>query len=198
MPVRFVSEALGATVMWDPLSRVVSIAPFSVHSSPSVTTTPLNPPKEGPAEGTVVQVDLGAASPTIIITWYGVQTRAFTIAADTLFFRRDLTTNRVEPILAAQIFPGDAISLIVEVGGGPRPRGTIRWGEVIVREEQGRVRTVTDRTLTLEDGRSFALADQARFVVGGKIVPRPDLSGRQVIVRLHPLTRQVVEIEVTE
>jgi hypothetical protein len=143
-------------------------------------------------------VDLADPSPDIVITWYGNQTRIFTVAADTAFFRRDLNANHVEPILMQQIFPGDAVRLVVEVGGGPRPRGTIRQGEVLVREERGRVRSANGRTLVLSDGRSFTLVQNVRFIAGGSVVaPPPELAARWVIVRLQPFTMQATEVEVT-
>jgi hypothetical protein len=196
VPLRFVGEALGAAVAWDPGLRVVSITPGPAPPSSPQAAVPL-PPKRGPAEGTVLRVDL-ARSPDIVITWYGNQTRTFTVAPDTAFFRRDLNTNRVEPIQLRQIFSGDAVSLVVEIGGGPRPRGTIRQGEVLVREERGRVESATRRTLVFSDGRSFTLAEDTRFVVGGSIVAwPPDLAEKPVVVRVQPFTLQVVEVEVT-
>lgn len=198
VPLRFVGEALQATVAWNPGLRVVAIAPgLAPPSLPPAAV--LAPPKEGPAEGTVVRVDLATAPPAVTITWYGHQTRPFAVAPDTAFFRRDLNTNRVVPIQLRQVFPGDAVSLVVEVGGGPRPYGTIRRGEVLVREARGRVESVTDRTVVLGDGRSFVLASSARFIVGGSLVAQPpDLAERLVVVREQPLTRQVVEVEVTD
>jgi hypothetical protein len=69
---------------------------------------------------------------------------------------------------------------------------------VLVREETGRVESATDRTLVLSDGRSFALAENTRFVVGGSITAwPPDLAEKSVIVRRQPFTLQVVEVEVT-
>ena len=196
VPLRFVGEALGAAVAWDPGLHIVSITPGPATPSSPPAAVPV-PPKQGPAEGTVLRVDLAARLPDLVITWYGNQTRTFTIAPDTAFFRRDLNTNRVEPIQLRQIFSGDAVSLVVEVGGGPRPRGTIRRAEVVVREERGRVESATDRTLVLGDGRSFTLAENPRFIVGGSIVARPpDLVEKSVIVRVQPLTLQAVEVEV--
>lgn len=170
-----------------------------VAGRPFAWEDPVSPPKRAPAEGTVLRVDLAAGPPHIVITWYGSQTRTFTVAPDTAFFRRDLTTNRVEPIQLRQIFSGDAVSLVVEVGGGPPPRGTIRQGEVLVRESRGPVRSVTGQTLALGDGRSFTLAETTRFIVGGNIVNRPqDLTERHVTVRVQPFTQQVVEVEITD
>ena len=197
VPLRFVGEALGAVVAWDPGLHIVSITPGPAPPSSPPAAVPV-PPKTGPAEGTVLRVDLGVPSPDIVITWYGNQTRTFTVAPDTAFFRRDLNTNRIEPIHLRRIFSGDAVSLVVEVGGGPRPRGTIRQGEVLVREERGRVQSATDRALVLGDGRSFALAENTRFIVGGSVVARPpDLAEKLVIVRVQPFTLRVVEVEVT-
>jgi hypothetical protein len=196
VPLRFVGEALQATVAWNPGLRVVAIAPAVAPPSLPPAALP-TPPKEGPAEGTVVRVDVAAVPPAVIITWYGNQTRPFTVAPDTVFFRRDLDTNRVEPIQLRQVFPGDALSLVVDVGGGPRPRGAIRRGEVLVREARGRVESAAGRTLVLADGRSFVLAASARFIVGGSVVAQPpDLAEKLVIVRVQPLTQQVVEVEV--
>lgn len=197
VPLRFVSEALLATVAWNPGLRLVAIAPGLAPPSLPPAAAPA-PPKEGPAEGTVVRVDLAARPPAVIITWYGNQTRPFTVAPDTAFFRRDLNADRLEPIQLRQIFPGDALSLVVEVGGGPGPRGTIRRGEVLVREARGRVESAIDRTLVFGDGRSFVLAAGARFIVGGSFVAQPpDLAEKLVVVRVQPLTQQVVEVEVT-
>lgn len=198
VPLRFVGEALGAAVTWDPGLHIVSITPGPAPPSSPPAAEPV-PPKQGPAEGTVLRVDLAARLPDIVITWYGNQTRTFTVAPDTAFFRRDLNTSRVEPIQLRQIFSGDAVRLVVEIGGGPRPRGTIRQGEVLVREERGRVESATDRTLMLGDGRSFTLSENPRFIVGGSIVARPpDLVEKSVIVRVQPLTLQAVEVEVTD
>jgi len=200
VPLRFISQALGATVAWDPGLRVVSIAPGTgPPAGPRPPAAMPAPPKTGPGEGTVVRVDAGAGPRQIIITWYGTQTRTFTVAPDTAFFRHDLNTDRIEPIQLRQIFPGDEVRLVVEVGGGPRPRGMIRQGEVMVREEAGRVESATGRALVLSDGRSFVLAEHARFIVGGSIASQPpDLRGKPVIVRVQPLTQQAVEVEVRD
>lgn len=188
----------GSMLAWLP---GVAIALSVVANGPGLAQqySPPAPPKEGPAEGTVVRVDLATIPPAITITWYGNQTRPFAVAPDTTFVRHDLNTDRVERIQLRQIFPGDAVSLIVEVGGGPPPRGTIRRGEVVVREARGRVASATGGTLVLSDGRSFALTASPRFIVRGSPVAQPpDLAEKLVIVRVQPLTQQVVEVEVTE
>ncbi len=192
IPLRFVSEALGAKVSWDPIARVVWIVPGPPLPAPAETLP--TPPKGGLAEGIVVRVDLTTVPQQIVITWPN-QTQAFTIGPGTALVRHDLNTNRVESIPPQQIFPGDAVRLFVEVGGGPPPRGTIRHGEVIVREVSGRVQAVTDRTLLLSDGRSFTLAEGVRVIVGGRITSGQDLVGRQVILRIQPLTGEITEIE---
>jgi len=69
----------------------------------------------------------------------------------------------------------------------------------MVREEAGRVESATGRALVLSDGRSFVLAEHARFIVGGSIASQPpDLRGKPVIVRVQPLTQQAVEVEVRD
>ena len=183
-----------------PALAIVLSAVLPVHADPArAWENPTTPPKNAPAQGTVLRVDLAAGTPDIVITWYGSQTRTFTVAPDTTFFRRDLNTNRVAPIQLRQIYPGDAVTLVVEVGGGPPPRGTIRQGEVLVREATGRVESLSGRTLVLSDGRSFTVAENARFIVGGSVIARPpEPTQRAVIVRLQPFSQQVVEVEVTD
>ena len=183
-----------------PALAIVLSAALPVHADPPrAWENPTTPPKNAPAQGTVLRVDLAAGTPEIVITWFGNQTRTFTVAPDTAFFRRDLNTNRVAPIQLQQIYPGDAVSLVVEVGGGPPPRGMIRQGEVLVREARGRVESLTGRTLALSNGGSFTVADNTRFIVGGRTTARaPDLAGRPAIVRVQPFSLQVVEVELTD
>lgn len=198
VPLRFVSEALGARVVWDPGARIVRITSPPPQPSTPPDVTRMTPPKGGLEEGTVVAVDLTAVPQQIVLMRNPNYTGAYTIASDTVFTRRDLNTspNRVESIQPQQIFPGDAMSLVVEVGGGPRPLGTIRRGEVMVREMRGLVQTIAGRTLTLSDGRSFSLAEQVRFTAKGRIASRQDALGKQVILRIQPLTREVTEVEI--
>jgi copper amine oxidase-like protein len=191
VPLRFVSEGLGAKVEWDAVNRIVRIVPGQPLPPPPARPTPR---KGAPAEGIVVQVDL-AAVPGKIRIEYGHFNGTYTIASDTTFFRRDLNTNHVEPIQPGQIFPGDAVSLVVEVGGSPPPPGTIRRAYVVVREVTGRVQALADRTLVLSDGRSFTLAETVRFVASGRIIPQPSLIERSIILRIQPLTGEVVEVE---
>ncbi len=199
VPLRFLSEALGAGVNWDPATRAVHIfsaasrppfppAPPPVLVPPRLPPTPEPPQQVVVVEGTVVRVEAQAGAPRIVVRSDGVS-QAFFVAADTTIIQVDVDTNRRESIDLLEIRAGDLVRVTADAGG----RATrIR---VSVREVTGRVDRLTRQAIILSDGRVFVLGDEVRFFLDGREVSgRLVQEGAEVTLRINPQTQEVVEL----
>jgi hypothetical protein len=199
VPLRFVSEAMGARVDWDAASRAVFITSSQVAQPPfpqpppppfppvpRPTTAPLPPPQAAVVEGTVVRVDFSAQR---ILVQRGNLIHTFLVTPDTAITRIDVDTNRGGSISLAEVRSGD----FVRVTGDTASRAILI--RVLVREISGRIDALTSRVIVLTNGQTFALADDVHFIADGREVPREALrAGMEVTLRINPQTQEVTEV----
>ncbi|MGH2426025.1 MAG: copper amine oxidase N-terminal domain-containing protein, partial [bacterium] len=198
VPLRFISEALGAQVDWDPGARIVYVSsgqtgqqPLPRSPQPPVVqppVTPTPPPSASVIEGVVVRLDT-QTSPQRIYVQRDNQIHTFIITPDTAINRVDVTTGAGGAVSIDQVRVGD----FVRVTGDTQGRAILI--RVQVREVAGRLDVLAGRALVLADGRTFMLADNVRFTLDGRLVGREMFrSGMDVTLRLNPQTNEVVEV----
>lgn len=189
VPLRFVSEAMGARVDWDPSSRTVMIfsAPAARPPRPPVPPPVVQPPpSQSVIEGTVFRVDPAERR---LYVRRGDQIHTVIITSDTAITRVDAATGRGGTVSLAEVREGDQVTVTLDA------RGQAILVRVQVREVSGRIEAVAGRTIVLSGGRVFTLADGARIVVGGREATAAELRvGMEVTLRLNPQTNQIVEV----
>jgi hypothetical protein len=214
VPLRFVSEAMGAQVDWNPGTRLVSISGTTDVSDPNgpfgpgprATPTPLpdpiyNPPVAGRSvSGTVVKVD--PTAPASITLRVGTGFRTFVVDADTPLMRQ--TTGVVQAGATPQFGPGVALNDIAELAPGEEVRvRTDDEGQVIDITSQvslvtARVRSVQGNQIVLDDARGTTLTTgpNLRFVdARGRTVPTASLqAGQTITLYIAPSTRRIYQI----
>lgn len=197
VPLRFISEALGAQVDWDRAARTVYISsgqagplpprpPSPPIVQPPITPTP--PPSAAVIEGVVVRVDT-QTSPQRIFVQRDNQIHTFIITPDTAINRVDVATGAGGAVSIEQVRPGDFVRVSADT------QGRAILVRVQVREVSGRLDVLASRAIVLMDGRTFTLADNVQFTLDGRLVGRELFrSGTEVTLRLNPQTNEVVEV----
>jgi hypothetical protein len=197
VPLRFISEALGAQVDWDPAARTVYVSsgqaaqpplPRPPAPQPPVTQPPVPPPSAAVVEGVVVRVDT-QTSPQRIFVQRDNQIHTFIITSDTAITRVDVVTGAGGAASLDQVRPGDFVRVTADTQG----RAIVV--RVQFREVAGRLDVLAGRAIVLADGRTFTLAENVRFSLDGRLVGRELFrSGMDVTLRLNPQTNEVVEV----
>jgi hypothetical protein len=205
VPLRFVSQALGASVVWEPSARIVYVvSPGAVARRPGhpVPDRPILPPPASPApiitpvpapaqpvltavEGTVHRVDTLIAPPQLYVR-VDSTVLAFSVGPDAAIFVSDVATGRGGAASLGQIQRGDHVRLTLS------PLGHVLAIRASYRELAGRLDGLGARTLFLADGQGFRLADEVLIVVDGREATRDLLhQGMEVVLRLNPVTNEV-------
>ncbi len=206
VPLRFVSEAMGASVDWDNNTRTAYIIsgqaqPVPPQPGPPAPPQPTPPPPQStpppqPAplppvavvEGTVLRVDT-QASPQRILVDRDARIYTFAVSPDTAIIQVDVATGRETTITLDQIRTG----YFVRVTGDTTGRAILI--RVSIREVAGRIDAVTGRQIALAGGQTFTFADDLRIVIDGREGGREQLRpGMEVTLRLHPQTGQVLDV----
>jgi exosome complex RNA-binding protein Csl4 len=196
VPLRFVSEAMGAQVDWDNATRVVTItsgvtalpirrpapAPQPIFRQPPAPAPQPAPAAPSVVEGRVLRVD----AQRVLVEENGV-IRTFALTSDTTITALDVGTGRSETISPDQISPGDIVRVTADsVGRAILVR-------VSMQTVAGRIDAITSRSIALSDGQVFTLADGVRFILNGQEATREQLrAGQDVVLRLNPQTGQVM------
>ncbi len=194
VPLRFVSEAMGARVDWDAATRSVFITsspvaqpPFPPLPRPTVTPVP-PPPQAAVVEGTVVRVDVSAQR---ILVQRGNLIHTFLVTPDTAITRLNVDTNQGGSISLAEVRTGDFVRVTADTAN----RAILV--RVLVREISGRIDALTSRVIVLTNGQTFPFAADVRFIADGREVPREALRvGMEVTLRINPQTQEVTEVTV--
>jgi hypothetical protein len=178
VPLRFVSEALGARVDWDERARTVQIYTTAPLASP--------PPAAQTIEGTLLRVD---AEQGRIHMLTGSLLHVLVVTAETSILRRETTTGTGGSVNIRELRPGDQVVAVVNAR---LEAATIR---ATYRQVRGIVNLITLRTITLQDGSSFTL--HLDLIVSGRVKAREEIRpGMSVGLRLNPLTNIVWEVTV--
>ncbi|HEX8832955.1 MAG TPA: stalk domain-containing protein, partial [Abditibacteriaceae bacterium] len=187
VPLRFVSEALGAEVRWNEGLRTVTIVappvipgagtnpngPFGPSPTPVVTPTPTLPPVVQPPvlppyvspvngeliTGTVVKVD--PTPPATLTLTVNNRVRTFTIDANAQILRQSAGVNNTgaAPVYGAPVALNDLSRLIPgeEVRVRVDEQNTVMQLTSMVTLATARVRYAQDNQIVLEDARGTAL-----------------------------------------
>ena len=178
VPLRFVSEALGARVDWDERTRTVQIYTTAPLASPTLSAQTI--------EGTLLRVDADQGRIHVLA---GPLLHVITVTAETSILRRETTTGAGGSVNIRELRPGDQVVAVVNAR---LEAATIR---AAYRQVRGAVNLITLRTITLQDGSSFTL--HLDLIVSGKVKARDEIRpGMSVVLRLNPKTDIVWEITV--
>lgn len=216
VPLRFVGEALGAGVDWDPVGRIVYVtsqrpaalppvpAPRPAPVPPLVPTPqpagppepmrplPIIPPTPQPAltvvDGTVAQVDLHTVPAHLFVSAGGLLWR-FAVTAATGVFLTEVSTGRSGSVSLDQIRRGDLVRVTAD------PTGLALSVRASYRGLSGRLEGLGHRVLVLTDGQILRVADEAAVFLDGREIARDLLrQGMEVDLRINPQTGDVWEI----
>lgn len=192
VPLRFVSEAMGASVDWEPSTRTVFITSGAgaQPGPPPVVPAPQPPlppvPSQSVIQGTVVRVDAPNAR---LYVQRGDQIHAIIITPDTAITRTDAATGAGGAVGLAELRRGDVVQVTLDA------RGRAIVVRATTQEVAGRLEAVAGRTILLAGGQAFTLPDDAEVTVDGRAVALTELRpGMEVRVRLNPQTGTVVEV----
>ena len=183
VPLRFISEALGAGVRWDPATRTVLIQTIDPH----LTTLPAPPtPTNGTStiSGQVTGVYTNT-TPTQITLRIGGQNTVVALSPATILLRSE-TGQPATQIGIKDISPGDQVS-VQRNADGAASIITATFGQV-----KGKIVGIGklangNTALTLDSGRVVELAANAPITFDGRTVEIADIKPYEsVVIRTNP------------
>jgi hypothetical protein len=193
VPLRFVSEAMGARVDWNNASRTVAITSGSGQAGPPAqrpqpAPAPVAPPAGAATiEGTVLRIDAQGAPPRILVERDG-RINTFTVTSETTIALVEVGSGRSTTIALDQILVGAHARVTAEAGRAILIR-------VSIREVSGRVDAVTARQIALSNGQTYTFADDVHVQVNGRDAGREQIrAGMDATLRLHPQSSAVLEV----
>ncbi len=113
VPLRFVSEAMGARVDWSEATRTVMVISAPSVAQPPVPQPPPPPPGPSVIEGTVIRVDVQTA-PQRLLVQRGDQVFTIIVTADTAITRVDAATGQGGAASLTEIRPGDTVTVTID------------------------------------------------------------------------------------
>ena len=179
VPLRFISQALGASVAWNPAISTVTIQTVDHHVA-SLPPAPGN----GPVTGQVTGVYLNT-TPTQITVREGGLNRTIPLSAGTIILR-SATGQAATEVPLSQITPGDQV-MVQRGDGGVATVITATFGQV-----KGTIVSIGhlangNAALTLDSGRVIELAADAPITFGGRTVSLSDIMPYEtVVIRTNP------------
>lgn len=200
VPLRFISEALGAAVQYQEATRTVLIFSPGAQPLPPAPLPPAPPPVFAPTPappavhlitGTLLQVRPGGATPAILVDQDGGPV-LIVITPATVITRVNLSTNVGRTVSLNALRVGDEVE--ARVGADARA-AQIR---ATFRTVLGQLSAVTagGRTLVLTNGQAYRVADSGVVVTidGAASSVGALRSGMIVTLRLNPRTSLVYGI----
>ncbi len=219
VPLRFVSEALGAYVQWQAATRTVLITlptaepappgyqqprptplptPTAVVTpapTPAPTPTPIITPSPRVTDGVLVAVVTAATPPRIHVS-VGAVIYIFTITPETAILRFDAGTGAGGSAALAALRIGDQVR--VEAVGTSNDAASVRAS---FRQVRGRVDVLTPTAIALQDGQVVRINHDAVVTINGAPVPLGDAPARvrrgdEITVRMNPSSNEAWELAV--
>lgn len=182
VPLRFISEALGARVDWDERTRTVLI--YTTAPPPSPTTAPT--PAALTFEGTLLRVE---GEPGRLHVLQGTRLHVLTVTAETAILRREMATGAGGSVNIRELRPGDHVIVVANT------RAEAISVRAVYRLIRGTVATLTLRSITLAEGGAYPL--HLEVIISGRAQTRDEVRpGTTVSLRLNPVTGIVWEIVV--
>jgi hypothetical protein len=196
VPLRFVSEGLGAQVQWIAASGTIVIASNgAVAAIPA--TVPFNrapvyaPPAAQAVSGQLLAVNFGT-SPSIVVR-SGGQDVTVPVTAETAIYRYDAATSAGGSAALGALRNGDDVTIGMD-HQGQTAKITATYRAVL----GGRIAGVTGRTVTVANGQSYVVLRDAQVTLNGQSagfeVVQP---GRIARFSLVEGTNQAYEVNVT-
>jgi len=181
VPLRFISEALGASVGWDPATSTVTIQTVDPH----LATLPAPPGGDNSVVTGQVTGIYTNTTPTQLTLRVGGKNTVVPLAASTIILRSMAGQPAVEAPLSA-VKPGDQVT-VQRGDSGVATIVTATFGEVagtivgIGRLANG------NSAITLDSGRVVELTPDAPVTFGGLAVALRDLKpAEKVVIRTNP------------
>ncbi len=221
VPLRFVSEAIGAYVQWQAATRTVSIVlpsggpppapgqptpppPPPPTPAPSPTPTPTPPPTPTPTptpaaratEGVLITIAPAAVPPRVQVM-VGSLIYIFVITPETTISRFDAATGAGGSVALGALRVGDQVR--VEAVAGGNQAASVRASYRLLR---GQVDILTATAIALLDGTVVRINSDATITVAGASLPLGDAPARvrrgdEATVRTNPVTGEAWELTVT-
>jgi Copper amine oxidase N-terminal domain len=169
VPLRFISEALGASVQWVEASRTILIGSPGAAAPPPPAAPPQPQPQPQPQaqpqslSGRLVAVSTGD-NPRIVVRT-GDQDRTVTVTPGTAIFRFNAETNAGGSAPLGALRKGDQVAVDVNAQNqATKIMATYRVPAA------GKITGVnsSNRTVTLEDGRTYVVLPDADITLDGK------------------------------
>ena len=179
VPLRFISESLGASVGWNPASSTVTILTVDPHLA-SLPTVPGNTTVNGEVTGVYTNTN-----PTQLTVRVGGRDTTVPLSASTIILRSADEQPATEVPLS-DINPGDQVT-IQRGDNGAATVVTATFGQV-----KGKIVSIGhlangSATLTLDSGRTIELAAAAPITFAGAAVALSDIKPYEtIVVRTNP------------
>ncbi len=179
VPLRFVAQALGASVRWHAQSSTVEIRTDDSH----LATLP-SPPGTGPVRGQVTGVFTNTDPPQITLRVDG-QNSAVPVNGNTLFLRSEAGQPGVQ-VGIDQLAPGDQV-VVRRDSEGQAVSVTSTFGLI-----KGTVKSIGtlaggDAAITLNDGTTVVMTQDSPITMAGRHVALSDIqAGEVVVIRTNP------------
>ena len=196
VPLRFISESLGASVQWVDASRTILIGSTGASPPPPPSGSPI-PPQSGAAQtitGRLVAVTTGN-NPSIVVRSNG-QDQTVAVLPNTVIFRYNSQSNAGGSAPLGSLQRGDGVS--VEMNGQNQATKITATYRVAA---TGKIATVNgnNHTVTLRNGQSFIVLPDARITLNGQVADWTVLqNGRNARFLVVEGTNQAYEVNVVE
>jgi len=192
VPLRFISESLGAGVEWREGSRTVLI---TTGQPPAAQPSPAPPGQPTTIKGIVTAVAPEADPPRFVVD-VGNAAHTFRVNSDTTISRVEISSGSGGSVNLRALRPGDDAEVTLQGNTAARVRATYQT-------TRGKIEAIarTGRTLVLTDGRSIKYVENVVVLINGQ--PAPGLLdavkvGQNVALRLNPTMKEAWEINILQ
>ncbi|HKX18965.1 MAG TPA: copper amine oxidase N-terminal domain-containing protein [bacterium] len=192
IPLRFVSQALGARVHWDAATATVQITnPGAYPPSASYPPAQMQAPATQTITGTVTLVDAAVYPGQLSIQASDGAIYTFRVVSGTTITRTDLTTSVTGPVSLEGVEGGDFVTITAD------QRGTARSVQASYDAVNGTVAAVAYDQIVLRNGQAYTLSPAARILLNGRAVTAAAIRpGDAVAIRVNPETGQAYGVTV--
>ncbi len=203
VPLRFVSQALGAQVGWDAASTTVSIfsqgaigVPPSQSYPPSQAYPPTQtyPPAPPPAVTTIQATVLSVNPPGQISVQSAGSVYTYQVTSSTAISRTNASTGAGGSVALGAIQPGDAVTITAD------QNGVAQAIQASYAETSGIVTALSPGVIALQNGTSYRMNPSAQVVQnnGAAATTAVLAPGETVVLRLNPLTNEVWGVRIQQ
>lgn len=193
VPLRFISESLGARVDWQDATRTVLIW-SQPGGGPVPPPVPVPPPTESTIRGVITAVILPQtqSDQAKFVVAAGDISYTIRIATDTAISRVD-ASGAGGSVGVAALRPGDDVEIVTRSGTALRIRATY----LMTTPSKIEAFVPNGRTIVLADGTSIRYVAGVEVVSGDRVVGVDTLHPGQIVqMRLNPTTREAWRINI--